>query len=162
MIMANGLYDELTFLQGMLSWWVCWVSVRSPAAAPAREGPLQGRVFYHHWRSPNRWSQKTTARDSDIPTFSFLHTPALHTYCFWPLTTSVLSEKIPSCRLSGAIIWQEASLQAIVPARSSSWHTHPPWDQVILITKWASSLHHILTPCSVLQLHTYCFSHKLL
>ena len=23
MKMANGLYDELTFLQGMLSWWVC-------------------------------------------------------------------------------------------------------------------------------------------
>ena len=76
MIMANGLYDELTFLQGMLSWWVCWASVHSPAAAPAR---VQGRVFYHHWRSPNRWSQKTTARDSDISTFSFLHTPALHT-----------------------------------------------------------------------------------
>ena len=39
---------RLTFLQGMLSWLVCPIFVHSPAVEPEREGPLQGRGFYHH------------------------------------------------------------------------------------------------------------------
>ena len=61
---------RLTFLQGMLHWLVCWVSVHYQVAWQQRVGALQGREFYHHWRSPSRWSQMTTALNSERTTFS--------------------------------------------------------------------------------------------
>ena len=63
---------KLTFLQGMLSYQVCWVCAHSSVAGPGQEGPLQGKGSYHHWRSPSRWSQMTTALNSE--------TKALHVY----------------------------------------------------------------------------------
>ena len=133
----------LTFLQDMLHWLVCWVSVRYQVAQQEREDPLQGRDFYHHWRSPNRWCQKTTVQHNERTTFSAAWSTSFKlplSYCC-TLTTSVLSEKTPSCRLSGAIHLTGSFFipRAPVPAGSSSWHTHPLRDQSLL--SWLQSGH---------------------